>query len=355
MSLNTQIQWCDSTVNPVMGCDGCPLFPNISIVRADLARFTSSHGTEFAKANELLSRLTAGMSLTDMQHQRTTLAAALTAEFGWQASVRRLFERRISSHIHCYAATLHLRWGGNRLKPDKKVNSGLSPFFEQVTKFPGRMAQAAAWESLYGIARPDKPWLSGLPRLIFVSDMGDALSAAVSFKFLCDEIVGVVASHLGRRHLWLWLTKRPAKMAQFARWLQGQGLKWPENLVAMASVLDARMAKAAIGLLRRVPTKIRALSVEPLLGPVTLDLKGIDWVIVGGESGAYARPFHLEWARDLLSQCRAAGVAFFMKQLGARPHQDGQVLKLCDGHGGDWTEWPEDLRIRQLPPGFPNP
>ncbi len=179
--------------------------------------------------------------------------------------------------------------------------------------------------------------------------MGDALSSSIPFPYLRGEIVDVVGTPSGRQHLWLWLTKRPARMAKFTRWLKDRGIAWPDNLVAMTSVLDARMAKAAVKWIQRVPAKIRGLSVEPLLEPLSLDLKGIAWVIVGGESGHYARPFHLEWARDLREQCREQGVAFFVKQLGAKPFENGQPLKLHDRHGGDWQEWPEDLRIREMP------
>ena len=144
MSVKTKIQWCDSTVNPTMGCDGCEIWGS----------------------------------------QRKT----------------------------CYAGTLHVRFGG--------VTPGYAPRFEEVTLFPGRVAEACGWSDLAGKARADKPWLDGLPRLIFVSDMSDSLSAAVPFEFLRDEIVLNVAGERGRRHRWLWLTKRPDRMAKFSRWLE---------------------------------------------------------------------------------------------------------------------------------------
>ena len=88
----------------------------------------------------------------------------------------------------------------------------------------------------------------------------------------------------------------------------------------------------------------------------------IDWVIVGGESGPRARPMDLAWARSLVEQCRAAGVAPFVKQLGSRPvvspHGERTEgcehtlpLKLRDRKGGDPQEWPEDLRVREWPRG----
>ena len=110
------------------------------------------------------------------------------------------------------------------------------------------------------------------------------------------------------------------------------------------------------------------VSVEPLLGPVDLSysafngedsfksIEGIHWVICGGESGPGARPFDILWARSLRHQCKVASVPFFMKQLGANPVQpDGKIfgmrepVKLKDRKGGDWSEWPGDLRVREFP------
>jgi protein gp37 len=88
--------------------------------------------------------------------------------------------------------------------------------------------------------------------------------------------------------------------------------------------------------LREVPAAVRFLSVEPLLGPVTLDLSGIHWVIVGGESGPSARPMDPAWARNVRDQCLSAGVAFFFKQWGGRtPKAGGRLLD-----GRTWDEFP---------------
>jgi protein gp37 len=97
--------------------------------------------------------------------------------------------------------------------------------------------------------------------------------------------------------------------------------------------------------LREAPAGIRFLSIEPLIGPVgTLDLAGIDWVIVGGESGPRARPMDPGWVRDIRDQCVRAGVAFFFKQWGGlRPKSGGRALD-----GREWNEFPrggEALRV----------
>jgi protein gp37 len=123
--------------------------------------------------------------------------------------------------------------------------------------------------------------------------------------------------------------------------------------------VEDRKNKNRIDILRETPVALRFLSVEPLLEDIgELDLRGIDWVIVGGESGPGARPFDVQWARNIIAQCKAAGVACFVKQLGAKPflsrEADGVFCpdyeyRLRNRKGGDWDEWAEDLRVRQFP------
>ncbi|MCK9496154.1 MAG: phage Gp37/Gp68 family protein [Dehalococcoidia bacterium] len=171
------------------------------------------------------------------------------------------------------------------------------------------------------------------------------------------------------------------------------------NVWLGVSVEDQERADERIPLLLDTPAAVRFLSCEPLLGPVDLtrvdgaglgidflgkfdalegitgsETRRISWVIVGGESGKGARPFEVDWARDLRDQCQNAGVAFFMKQLGARvydcelsrsegeeidewpdgvsftPDEDYRVrIKLKSQHGSHPEEWPEDLRVREFP------
>jgi hypothetical protein len=83
--------------------------------------------------------------------------------------------------------------------------------------------------------------------------------------------------------------------------------------------------------------------------------RGVQWVIVGGESGPNARPFDQQWARDIMHQCRDAGVPFFMKQMGSSPYDQATVQIYRDKKGGDISEWPEDLQIRELPEAAPPP
>jgi len=162
---------------------------------------------------------------------------------------------------------------------------------------------------------------------------------------------------------WLILTKRPENAAL---WAEANPL--PPNVWFGVSVEDQETADARIPVLLRTPAAVRFISAEPLLGPIDLNKKEticetwrrgltvgtyLDWVIVGGESGAKARPFHVMWGLDLMSQCDYAGVMFFWKQMGSQPiDRHGERIRLKDSHGGDWDEWPENFRVREVPVVF---
>jgi protein gp37 len=221
-----------------------------------------------------------------------------------------------------------------------------------VTEFPGRTKVAAMWADLRGLRRPDKPWLDRMPRMIFVSDMGDSLSRVVSFEYLKREVIDVAVGPAGTRHVWQWLTKRPARMAEFSSWLADQGVAWPSNIWAGTSITEPASCNRIKSLLHvGGKSTVRFLSVEPQVEALSLApwLTHLDWVIQGGESGASARAFHVDWALQIRDACSAAGVAYFLKQLGAHVIDRGSRVKLLDRHGGDWSEWPVDLRVRQLP------
>jgi protein gp37 len=182
--------------------------------------------------------------------------------------------------------------------------------------------------------------------------MSDALSGEVPFDFLEEEVVRAALSADGLRHRWLWLTKQPGRMARFSDGLRNKGVAWPENLWAGTSITTQGTTPRIDHLLRVGHEKtIRFLSVEPQLEAVDLArwLPQIGWVIQGGESGRKARPFHTEWAIDLARRCRDQGVPYFLKQLGSCVVRDGQRVRFRDHHAGDWSEWPEQLRLRQVP------
>jgi protein gp37 len=341
----TKIQWCHSTVNPVMGCDGCELWPGkaqvIAGIQNELEVATSLSGDPLRSA---IRRAVDDRQMSDIYSDRESVANEISSAFNLSDRVRQRVVDVVRQSAKCYAGLLGTFRAGHNGYADK---------FESPKLYPGRLAEAAKWEPPTETEIADKPWLVGLPRLIFVSDMGDALSKDIAFEYLNREIIENVNSPSGRRHIWLWLSKRPARMAEFGAWLTDRGIDWPDNLVAMTTVTEQRFSER-VQELGNVPSKLKALSLEPLFGPVKLDLTQIDWVIIGGGSDVLAEPFHVEWAFGLREQCRKVGIAFFLKQLGKKPSFEGRPLNLEDAHGGDWSEWPQEWRVRELPDEFGN-
>jgi protein gp37 len=239
----------------------------------------------------------------------------------------------------CYAGRLTERW------------HGLGAFDKPIALKPGRMTEASLWPDLRGHARPDKPWIpKEMPRLIFVSDMSDALCGSVSFEYLDEEIIKTAQIPPGNRHVWIWCTKRPARMAAFSSWLQGFGRPWPSNIWVLTSVTDQKHAQLRIPWLMQVgdADTVRGISAEPLWGPVQLDQvkalerESLDWIITGGESGRNNTEGTLDRIADLVSQAEDWDTPCFVKQMGTDP-------AWSDRKGGDWSEWPTLVQVRQFP------
>lgn len=225
------------------------------------------------------------------------------------------------------------------------------------------------------------------PRKVFVNSMSDLFHPQVPDEFIA-EVFAVM--WLAREHTFQVLTKRPSRarvlLSSDGWWrtvaeavdaraaspgpcpglvgMEPAGPHHPlDNAWLGVSVEDQERADQRIPLLLDTPAAVRFLSCEPLLGPVDLrtvpiPLRGprelavrrLDWVIVGGESGPGARPMDLAWARSLIVQCRDAGVACFVKQLGSASsiHAAPGQLPSHSKHG-DPDEWPLDLRVREFP------
>lgn len=165
------------------------------------------------------------------------------------------------------------------------------------------------------------------PRKIFVNSMSDLFHPGVP-----DEFILKVFETMNRapQHIFQVLTKRPERVVTLA-----DRLNWTSNIWMGTSVESMKVVER-VHHLRKVPARIRFLSCEPLLGPLQLNLDGIHWVIVGGESGPGARPLDGEWVRGIRDQCIRKGVAFFFKQWGGvHKHRTGRILD-----GRTWDEMP---------------
>lgn len=279
---------------------------------------------------------------------------------------------------NCYAEGIAKRFWGERK-------------FTDVQFHTGRLDQPLRWRK---------------PRMVFVNSMSDWLHDAVTDDQIF-QMLGIAS--ICRHHTFQFLTKRPERLAVLSSanvqkniykwgcyWADGfpqyksVQWQWPlPNVWLGVTVENQATADQRIPLLLQTPAAVRFLSCEPLLEEVEIDCieythrwgdgypdehfgcwnplgvsktdpdhKGIGWVIVGGESGPGARPCDMAWIRSIVEQCKAAGVPCFVKQLGSKPKLQVHDCHKPPANWADYgstgkgnipSEWPEYLRVRQMP------
>lgn len=255
---------------------------------------------------------------------------------------------------HCYAETFSHRLGLDLWGP-----SAGRRLFDDHWNEPVRWAKRRA---------------AGDPRhLVFCASMADVFEDRPELAAHRARLWDLIAATPGLT--WQLLTKRPENVDKLApaSWVRG---RWPANVWLLVTAEDQERADKRIPILLRTGARLKGVSYEPALGPVNLRSVApqddwwtdaldtpdpscrVNWVIVGGESGPGARPFDIAWARSIVAQCREAGVAVFVKQLGARPVAQHPMVRgalvevgCSDRKGGDMSEWTDDLRVREFPGG----
>lgn len=282
MGRHTDIQWADSTLNPMMGCAGCELWiPKLGIKK-------------------------------------------------------------------CYAGNMVERFQGK--------SHNVPANFNEPQLYLHRFDELDHWGDLTGKPRPAtsevaaKPWLDGMPRLVFMCDMGDPFTEPLPLDWLAPYL-----ERLGKLpHILIWLTKSPRRMREFS---EKYG-PFPDNFWLLTSVTRADNMARIAELIRVKGGSVKGVSYEPAAGWVDFTpwFPYINWIIIGGCSGPVAAgedpwPFKLEWARDLIQSTNDSGVAPFFKQTGANAYLDGRRFQTPNDptHGGDWQDWPEWLRQREYP------
>ena len=261
---------------------------------------------------------------------------------------------------NCYAERL----AATRMKNHPRYE-GVSQMTPAGPRFTG---EVRCHEQLLDVPRR---WRK--PRMIFVSAQSDLFHPSVPAEFIAKVFATMAEA---RQHRFQVLTKRPERAADLLNDPPG-GTTWPlPNVWIGTSVEDQQRAEERIPHLLNCPAAVRFVSVEPLLDYVNLRCLNpgvdfwldaldtpdpqfaLDWVIVGGESGPNARQMNVAWARSLVDQCRDTEVACFVKQLGANPYEiragadvdkKGFVGSITHPKGGDPSEWPKDLRVREFP------
>ena len=179
------------------------------------------------------------------------------------------------------------------------------------------------------------PYIWKKPKVVFVNSMSDMFHKDVPVDFI-QRVFKVMKEN--PQHVFQVLTKR----ADLLRYYDSEGwLEWTHNIWMGVSVEDKRVLKR-MELLQQTGARVKFLSCEPLIGPLPgMDLRGIDWVIVGGESGRTPRPMKREWVQDIKEQCRRSDTAFFFKQWGG-------TNKKVAGRELDGQTWDEMPPIEQL-------
>ncbi|MCD6449629.1 MAG: phage Gp37/Gp68 family protein [Thermotogaceae bacterium] len=213
--------------------------------------------------------------------------------------------------VNCYAERLakRLQSIGN-----PKYKNGF-----KLTLHPEKLDQPLRWKK---------------PKVIFIASMGDLFHEKVPDDFILKVFRVMNRAHW---HIFQVLTKRAERLADLS-----EKLPWAPNIWIGVTVEHCRYVYR-INLLKFIPAVVRFISFEPLLSDIPpLDLEGIDWAIVGGESGPRARPMRPEWVRHIRDMCKKQNVAFFFKQWGGLDRKkNGRVLD-----GRTWVEYPTPVLSR---------
>lgn len=221
---------------------------------------------------------------------------------------------------HCYAERDMKRWG-------------LQDDFNKVIIHRDRFDRPLRWKK---------------PRCVFVNSTSDTFHEDVKFRYIGD-IFSVIKQT--SQHIYQILTKRPERMLEWKNDISRGGWRhrfigeFPSNVWLGVSVENQDYI-STIDDLRKINAAVKFISFEPLIGSIeNLNLVGIGWTIIGGESGPNARPMNLEWMRSIISQCREADVPVFVKQMGSAWAQANGF----PGKGGDMSKWNEEFRVREYP------
>lgn len=224
-----------------------------------------------------------------------------------------------------------------------KISPGCKHCYAETMAKRLRAMGARGYENGFNLTlmpeRLDEPLNRRKPTMYFVNSMSDVFHQRVPFSYV-DQIFETIEKT--PQHTYQVLTKRAERMADYF-----SGRHVPPNAWLGVSVENRRYGLPRIDHLRRINAMVRFLSVEPLLedlGPI--DLTGIHWVIVGGESGPKARPMKLEWLQEVSRQCRVARVAFFFKQWGVWGADGERRSKRSNGRvfeGRTWDEMPAQV------------
>lgn len=342
MAENTKIQWCDHTFNPWRGClkvaSGCAN----CYAEAQSKRNPKVLGIRGSEASGATRVVAASVQWDAVKHWNSgTIQCSQCG--GWHN------DQCSYTHCDCGAAIDQHCFSARQ----RVFVASLADVFED-------------WQGPMVDAHKSKGWVAGDGSWRF----GDQLGAR---PLTMDDVRARLFALIDDcpNLDFMLLTKRPENIRRFwpaPTWTNGNGGMYcnqsRNNVHLYTSIACQEDADRNIPELLKCRdlAPVLGVSAEPLVGPVdfgtpdrwaaTSERWGVNHVIVGGESGPNARPCNVEWIRDIVSQCRAAGVACFVKQLGANVVHSGEdrwAIGVQDKKGGDPAEWPDDLRVREMP------
>lgn len=355
---DSKIQWTDSTWNPVRGCQRVSAGCENCYAERQAYRFGQQPGSPYEGLTEL------GKHGPRWTGNARFVPEMLDAPLRWRRS-RRVFVNSMSDLFH-----------------EDITNEQIAAVFGVMASCPQHTFQVLTKR------RRMLQWFEWLTaRVDAVERAGDGKTSRSRSNWFLSETVGAAEEALDQQIV-------PQDLADAIP------TPWPlPNVWVGVSVENQEMADERIPMLLQCPAAVHFVSAEPLLGRTRLDQLGpwrdprmgpsstprevypfagtmaipdcdmdcatLDWVIVGGESGPGARTCNVEWIRGIVQQCEYASVPCFVKQLGARPFNGAEGAR-CDGEphewawlqhhdrkGGDPSEWPADLRVRQFPEARP--
>ena len=242
-------------------------------------------------------------------------------------------------------STTTIEWTEQTWNPSTgctKISPGCKHCYAEVMAKRLKAMGAKGYENGFNLSilpeRLEQPFMRRKSTTYFVNSMSDLFHNDIPFAFL-DQVFAVIKRT--PQHTYQVLTKRSARMRKY---FSSRGRVVPDNVWLGVSVENRQYGFQRVDDLRETKASIRFLSVEPLLDDIgEMDLRGIHWVIVGGESGPKARPMKAEWVETIKDQCEQDGVAFFFKQWGGWGADGKKRPKRNNGRifaGKTWDEMP---------------
>jgi protein gp37 len=334
--------WCDTVTAPQMGS----IFPTLARMRQSVRTACVDFLGNDAALVPLIKRHMVEEYTPSLSFKRDTVGAALagailpddpTRRSALAAAISGAIRHAYSQHTKEARDAASANDPGRRFEPDK------------THLFPYRLATAALRSDLTGQLRAkerlDRPWFNGVPRIIFIPDVGGLLTSG-DYEWVAEQLILFVATPLARRHIWVWRSNRPERVAAFGAWLAKQGIAWPANLIPFTNASDFDHINR-VTFLREIPSSFRILSLEPY-EELPVRLTGIDLVIAGGPTERSGHELTKEDMPRLRAEAHEAGAALFISHLNGLPRSSESPL-MYDPLYPQWYEWPEEFRVRQLP------